>query len=334
VASGVDALRRNTTGSFNTATGYTALEDNTTADSNTAYGAYALGANTTGAENVALGKSALTANTTASSNTAVGTESLQSNTTGADNSAVGLGALKTNTTASNNTAVGKYALLFNTTGTQNTAVGTDAGKNITTGSYNITVGYKAGAHDVDITTGQQNTVIGAYADTGASDAIQVNIIGYNVTGAEGYTTVGVGTDDIRAAHGNITWATVSDERVKKDIEDATVGLAFINDLRPVTFNYKNKGDLPENFKGYEEGSTEVYKNSKTQHGFIAQEVKAAIDKHSDIKEGFAMWDDDDPTSQQRVGETAVIPVLVKAVQELSAQIEELKTQPKCKCNEE
>ena len=39
-----------------------------------------------------------------------------------------------------------------------------------------------------------------------------------------------------------------------------------------------------------------------------------------------MWDDDDPSGQQRVGETAVIPVLVKAVHELSAQVEELKAQ--------
>jgi len=46
-----------------------------------------------------------------------------------------------------------------------------------------------------------------------------------------------------------------------------------------------------------------------------------------------MWDDDDPTSQQRVGETAVIPILVKAVQELSAKVEELENK-KCKCNEE
>ena len=34
-----------------------------------------------------------------------------------------------------------------------------------------------------------------------------------------------------------------------------------------------------------------------------------------------MWDDDDPAGQQRVGETAVIPVLVKAVQELSTKLE-------------
>jgi hypothetical protein len=38
-----------------------------------------------------------------------------------------------------------------------------------------------------------------------------------------------------------------------------------------------------------------------------------------------MWDDDDDTGQQRVGETALVPVLVKAIQELSAQNAELTT---------
>ena len=150
--------------------------------------------------------------------------------------------------------------------------------------------------------------------------------GYNLTCSDNYTTIGQGAADIRAEHGVATWSTVSDERVKKDIEDSTVGLNFINDLRPVTFNYRNKGDLPTEFNGYEKDSTDVYKSEKSQHGFIAQEVKSAIDKHSDIKDGFSMWDDNDDTGQQRVGESALIPMLTKAIQELSAEVQELKKQ--------
>ena len=41
-----------------------------------------------------------------------------------------------------------------------------------------------------------------------------------------------------------------------------------------------------------------------------------------------MWDDNDETGQQRVGETAVIPVLVTAVQELSTMVDELKQELK------
>ena len=138
-------------------------------------------------------------------------------------------------------------------------------------------------------------------------------MGYGLTAVSGYTTLGITTSDIRAAHGNTTWSTVSDERVKKDITDSTAGLSFI------TFKYKNKGDLPEEFNGYEEGSTEAYKNSNTNHGFIAQEVKAAIDSHSEITDGFKMWDVRE-SGQQEVGEAAVIPILVKAIQELSEKV--------------
>jgi len=146
------------------------------------------------------------------------------------------------------------------------------------------------------------------------------VFGYNVSGGAGYTTIGNGTSDIRAAHGNVTWATVSDERYKKDITDATAGLAFVNALQPRTWNYKTLGELPETFSAYEADSTEVFKNTQTNHGFIAQEVKAAIDADAGIKDGFKMWDDRDDGSQE-VAEAALIPVLVKAIQELTARLE-------------
>jgi hypothetical protein len=36
--------------------------------------------------------------------------------------------------------------------------------------------------------------------------------------------------------------------IQQNIEDAEAGLSFINDLRPVTFNYKTKGDIPKNLE--------------------------------------------------------------------------------------
>ena len=85
--------------------------------------------------------------------------------------------------------------------------------------------------------------------------------------------------------------------------------------------------MPTTFSAYEKDSTEPYRNSETNHGFIAQEVKAAIDAHPDIKDGFRMWDSRDDGSQE-VSESAVIPILVKAIQELSAKVEELQTEIK------
>jgi len=198
-------------------------------------------------------------------------------------------------------------------------MGSKCGQGITTGSYNTLYGYLTGTTITPITTGHRNVLFGAYCRPSASDATKANGLGWDLTCAAGYTTLGEGTNDIRAAHGNVTWATVSDERYKKDIVNSTAGLSFINDLTPRTFKYKNLGELPEAFNAYEADSTEVFKNSNINHGFIAQEVKVAIDAHSEIKDGFKLWDDRDDGSQE-VAEAALIPILVKAVQEQNALI--------------
>ena len=206
-------------------------------------------------------------------------------------------------------------MYYNTTGSLNTAVGRNALSETTTGARNTAIGYLAGTTN---TTGNYNTFLGYYARGTSVSQDNGVVIGYDVLGQGGYTTLGFGNSDIRAAHGNITWATVSDERYKKDITTSTAGLSFINDLTPRTWNYKTLGELPETFSAYEADSTEVFKNTQTNHGFIAQEVKAVIDAHSEIKDGFRMWDDREDGSQE-VAEAALIPVLVKAIQELSTQ---------------
>ena len=66
-------------------------------------------------------------------------------------------------------------------------------------------------------------------------------------------------------------------------------------------------------------SEERVMNGKFNHGFIAQEVKAVIDNHSDIKDGFNMWSESGSDNRQRVADGALVPMLVKSIQELSAQ---------------
>jgi trimeric autotransporter adhesin len=363
-AVGTDALKANTTASNNVAVGYYSGQANTTGTQNVSLGAYSFYTNTKSNRNTALGYNTLSSHnltsdlngyntcvgfqagsdvttgtqntfigglvgdttTTASNNTAVGYNSLTTNTTGTNNVAIGSQALSDNSTASNNTALGHLALNATTTGDGgNNALGRSAGQALTTGSDNVFVGQYAGFYAVAQTTGAGNVILGSYARCSTVDGSYANAIGYDVNGAAGYTTIGQSGSDIRAAHGNITWATVSDERYKKDITDSTAGLSFINALRPRTFKYKTLGELPETFNAYEADSTKVFKNSNTNHGFIAQEVKAAIDADDSIKDGFRLWDDREDGSQE-VAEAALIPVLVKAIQELSAQVEELKSQ--------
>ena len=54
-----------------------------------------------------------------------------------------------------------------------------------------------------------------------------------------------------------------------------------------------------------------------------QEVKQTIDSHN-LKEGFDMWAEDEADGRQRVAPNALMSVMVKAVQELSTQVDELK----------
>ena len=62
---------------------------------------------------------------------------------------------------------------------------------------------------------------------------------------------------------------------------------------------------------------------KYNHGFIAQEVKEVIDRYN-FKDGFGLWSEGGEDKKQRIGESALIPILVKAIQELSAEVEKLK----------
>ncbi len=321
-AIGRNSLGTATTAQYNTVVGSGAGYATTTGNSNIAMGVNALVANTTGTQNTALGTFSLDANTTASNNTAVGYKALTTNTTGANNTSVGRHALYANTTGIKNTAVGTSALIGNTTGGTNTAIGWSAGSAITTGQGNLCIGYTAGNYQASLTTGTGNVLVGPYCDAVSATADQQHCFGYNIDATSGYTTLGAGSSSIRAAFGNTTWSTVSDERYKKDIVDSTAGLSFINALQPRTWNYRTLGELPETFNAYEEGSTEVFKNTQTNHGFIAQEVKAAIDADDSIKDGFKLWDDREDGSQE-VAEAALIPVLTKAIQELSAQVDAL-----------
>jgi hypothetical protein len=152
--------------------------------------------------------------------------------------------------------VGYQALEANTTAANNTALGYDTGR-LTTGAGNTFVGANAGTWSVPTTSGTVNTIIGAYCRSTSGTTSGAMMLGYDLSGEAGYTTLGQSGNDIRAQHGVATWATVSDERYKKDIADSTAGLSFINALQPRTFKYKTLGELPETFNAYEEGSTEV-----------------------------------------------------------------------------
>ena len=169
--------------------------------------------------------------------------------------------------------------------------------------------------------------------------VRLGIYQYNLTTAWDTSTmsstydeyVAFSTLDSNIAFGGTSITAPSDERYKESIADSTAGLSFINDLRPVTFQWKKAKDIPSDMKAHVADSEERVMNGKYNHGFIAQEVKEVIDKHG-LKDGFDMWTEDDADGRQRIGEGALIPMLVKAIQELSAEVEELKSKSHDKCD--
>ena len=129
-----------------------------------------------------------------------------------------------------------------------------------------------------------------------SDSEGQIVIGRGLTGG-GNNTVRFGQDGNTATlsidGSDTSWAAASDVRLKENIKDSSAGLSFINDLRPITYAWKAKKDVPQDMSQYEEGSEKpangiVY--GEQSHGFIAQEVKETIDKHSDsVVENNNIW---------------------------------------------
>jgi hypothetical protein len=97
----------------------------------------------------------------------------------------------------------------------------------------------------------------------------------------------------------------SDARIKEEIEPISSSLEVVNKLNPVTFKYK------------EDWSSD----RATQTGFIAQELQEALADEVYI-DGVV----NDTSEYMSVAYQNIIPILTKAIQELSAKVEALEAQ--------
>lgn len=301
---------------FETSLGYQAGNVNT-GTSNTFIGYQAGVANTVGASNVALGARALDANTTGTNNVALGVDALDSNTTGSSNIAIGAGALATNTIGTSNIGIGA-SCLSQSTNSNNVAIGLSSMYALTTGANNTAIGTQAAD---SLTTGTGNVIIGSSADASAAGGVDQIVIGYGVTGqANTNVTIGNSSGKIYNAYTvNATWTQTSDGTMKNIIGPDTLGLSFIKRLNPIKFTWKPQNELPIDHPYYKEINGRD--TNVVVHGFVAQEVKAALDAEGCTT--FNGWDQGSDGIQAISREMFVSP-LVKAVQELSEQIEILK----------
>jgi len=143
---------------------------------------------------------------------------------------------------------------------------------------------------------------------------------------------------IWAANGTIQ---TSDVRTKTDIEDAALGLDFVNSLRPVSYRWISGGtevdrqvyrDADGNECGQDtdgaipsEILTRDRPGARRHWGLIAQEVKSACDAAGVDFGGWVLSDAADPESQQALRYDQFVSPLIKAVQELTARVQALES---------
>ena len=221
------------------------------------------------------------------------------------NTGVGITALDSCTLGTNNSCLGHNAGTAIVSGTFNTCVGVDSGL-VVTGNNNTCIGANAGK---TVTSGADNTFLGIDAD-GAATVSNQTAIGHAATcSAANQITLGNGSvTELRCADTSI--ASLSDRRDKTNIIDSPYGLDFINTVRPVQFTWATREGV-------------ATKDGKKRVGFIAQELQEAMpNNQNDILDLVFQADPD--RLEAKYGN--LLPIMVKAIQELSAEVTSLRAQ--------
>lgn len=161
----------------------------------------------------------------------------------------------------------------------------------------------------------QNLYFGGNATTApvALGAAGLRIGSYytSITGNTNQMTFGMGTagNIVFAMYstGNATapgtWQSLSDARLKENITPVTGGLGTINQLNPVKFSMKKDGLTAPN-----------------RYGLMAQELEQVVPEAVTTTDA----DFDGVENVKAVAYTELVPILIKAIQELKAEVDALK----------
>ena len=310
---------------YTIAIGMSALGALTSGEANIAIGKDAQAAQTDGARNIAIGYEAMdAANSGETENIAIGFNAMKGMDNGGSDRNIcignytgdGMGGIAgndnifmgyacgsntwANTTSHTNVAIGNYAMNGAMDAcSENTCIGYGAGSVLDNGDSNVMIGVLSGDAT---TTGYQNVFVGGRTDANIVGGVNQVVIGYNQTGVGNNTAI-IGnsscTDVYMGDDGN-AWSQVSDERLKRNIEDWNVGLDAINKLRIRQFQFKD--DNPFGFTP-----------DKVRQGVVAQEAIEALPEM--IRTNEEGW--------MSANNESMIWAMVNAIKQLSAKVEEL-----------
>lgn len=206
-----------------------------------------------------------------------------------------------NNSGAGNVAVGTEAAFQNTSGRFNLALGYRALRQNSTGEGNIAIGYNAGFNEtgsnklyIDNSNTNKPLIWGDFAN----DITNINgRLGIGVASPSGITN----ELEVNGSAVMISLTETSDQRFKKNVAELTGSLAKIQQLRGVSFDWKTSEFPQKRFK------------SGKQIGFIAQEVQQVFPQLvSQSSDGYLA-----------VSYSGMTPVLVEALKEQQAQIQDL-----------
>jgi hypothetical protein len=251
---------------------------------------------------------------------------------------IGYGAGDSIPPASNfeNTFIGPSSGNSLSIGQENTFLGWSACSGMSNGSNNVVLGANAGAFGAQqigdsiligrrcadfLDSGVGNIIIGTKDDNyGPNYPISVwgtfngdnnimigkNVRPSNFSGVNNEITLGNSSHTVLRC--NVTTITsLSDERDKKEIETLPVGLEFVEKLKPVKFVWNDRED--EN------------KRDIVDFGFIAQDLKATQEEEN---ASFLNLVYESNPDKLEASYGKLLPILVKAIQEMSTEIKSLK----------
>jgi hypothetical protein len=250
--------------------------------------------------------------TSGGSNVAIGYASLWSSTTGVGNVAIGFGSLLNSATAGFNIGVGYASMQGNTTGTCNIGIDICSHDNLDGGCNNVALGFRAG---LNLSTGCYNVSIGDSVCLASATGSCQLAIGFS--GTDNWLTgdstkaikPGAGIIDCASSTGTvgqylwttganaIVWASSSpsDIRDKEVVGPVPTALPVVQQIEPITYRWKEReSDVTQ---------------EEIIYGFSAQQLQE-VDS--------VLVDNSDP-DHLRIHERKIVPLLVKAIQELSAE---------------
>jgi hypothetical protein len=216
------------------------------------------------------------------------------------------------------------------------AVAIGGGSGLRSGQWSISIGQLSG-FTLGQGTGANTVLIGALTN---GQGINSTGIGYNAklsaytnSSTFGANSTVTGNNQVQlgdSATTTYTYGSVqnrSDARDKADITDTSLGLEFICGLRPVEYRWDYREDYREDGQELSDVITDGSKKRTRLHqGLIAQEVKTVMDA---LGVDFAGYQDHSVTGGddvKSIGYSEFIGPLIKAIQELSHEVTQLKGQ--------